>query len=69
MPRASSSFIGNQYIAFPSPQEQQEIVSYIEEQSTQIDAAIAQQQALIEKLKEYKASLINSAVTGKIKII
>jgi hypothetical protein len=29
---------------------------------------IACKQAEIEKLKEYKATLINSAVTGKIKI-
>ena len=35
---------------------------------TKIATAIACKQAEIEKLKEYKATLINSAVTGKIKI-
>lgn len=49
--------------------EQQEIVKYIEAKSAEIKSAkdlLCQQ---IDKLKEYKASLINSAVTGKIKVI
>jgi type I restriction enzyme S subunit len=37
-------------------------------QIQKIDQAIALQQQQIEKLKEYKTTLINSAVTGKIKI-
>jgi len=48
--------------------EQDEIVTYIETQSTKIDKSISLQQQQIVKLKEYKSSLINSAVTGKIKI-
>ncbi|MBF0230872.1 MAG: restriction endonuclease subunit S [Desulfamplus sp.] len=48
--------------------EQQSIVSHIENQSVKIDNAIDLQQKQIEKLKEYKTILINSAVTGKIKV-
>jgi type I restriction enzyme S subunit len=55
-------------IAYPTINEQIQIVTYIETQSTKIDKAIALQQKQIEKLKEYKATLIDSAVTGKIKV-
>jgi len=58
----------NMKIGFPSKSEQDEIVNHIEKESCKIDKAIALQQQLIEKLKEYKATLINSAVTGKIKV-
>lgn len=36
---------------------------------TKIDKAIALQEQMIDKLKEYKATFINSAVTGKIKVL
>jgi len=43
-------------------------VAYIEEQSAKIAKAISQQEKAIEKLKEYRTVLIDSAVTGKIKV-
>lgn len=52
----------------PPKSEQLEIINYIESQSAKIDKAISLQQTQIEKLKAYKATLIDSAVTGKIKI-
>ena len=55
-------------IPFPKIQEQTTIVAHIENLSAKIDQAISLQQTQIEKLKEYKASLIDSAVTGKIKV-
>ncbi|WP_257296739.1 hypothetical protein [Endozoicomonas sp. YOMI1] len=48
--------------------EQASIVAHIETESTKIDKAITVHQQQIERLKEYKATLINSAVTGKIKV-
>lgn len=48
--------------------EQAEILSYTKSQSSAYEKAIEIQQSQIEKLKEYKTTLINSAVTGKIKI-
>ena len=48
--------------------EQIQIVKYIENATAKIATAISLKQQEIEKLKEYKATLINSAVTGKIKI-
>ena len=55
-------------VPYPSKEEQTAIVSHIQTQSTKIDKAIALQEQMIDKLKEYKTTLINSAVTGKIKV-
>lgn len=52
----------------PPKEEQIKIVEYIENQTSKIDIAIELQQNYISKLKEYKASLIDSVVTGKVKV-
>jgi len=52
----------------PPLSEQKEIITYIETIKTKIATAISLKDQEIEKLKEYKASLINEVVTGKIKI-
>lgn len=48
--------------------EQREILCFIETVSGRQDKAIALFEQQISKLKEYKTTLINSAVTGKIKV-
>ena len=55
-------------IPVASKKEQTEILMFLEEHSKDFDRAIGLQQQQIQKLKEYKTTLINSAVTGKIKI-
>jgi len=55
-------------IILPTVEEQGQIVKFIEKQLNKIDEAMHLQQTQIEKLKEYKNTLINSAVTGKIKV-
>lgn len=57
-------------LKFPVPDvaEQKEIFNVIKKESLLIDKAINVQKEQIDKLKEYKATLINSAVTGKIKV-
>jgi type I restriction enzyme S subunit len=52
----------------PPINEQKAVSKFILNLNSKITTAIACKQAEIEKLKEYKATLINSAVTGKIKI-
>src|SRR5690606_35069481 len=52
----------------PPIQEQEQIVVYLDEVTGKIDQAIAQKQEQITKLKEYKQSLINEVVTGKVKV-
>jgi type I restriction enzyme S subunit len=55
-------------IPVPPKHEQNAILGHIETQSAKIELAIAIQQQQIDKLKEYKATLIDSAVTGKIRV-
>lgn len=52
-------------IAFVVPpyEEQVRIVNYLDSKCAKIDSIIEKQQAIIEKLKEYKLSVINEAVT------
>ncbi|EOL9150967.1 restriction endonuclease subunit S [Escherichia coli] len=66
--RVPSSFIQNFPTAIPGVTEQEKIVSKVKELFSQIDVVVASTVNQIEKLKEYKTTLINSAVTGKIKI-
>ncbi|MBN1839904.1 MAG: restriction endonuclease subunit S [Campylobacterales bacterium] len=60
---------GDILIPYPSYDEQLQIVEYIETQTTKINMAIELQQNYISKLKEYKATLIDSAVTGKVRVV
>jgi len=60
--------IKNFLIPLPPKSEQTEISEYIETTTTKFLNAITLKEKEIEKLKEYKATLINSAVTGKIKV-
>ena len=55
-------------IVMPSFQEQKEISCAIRNTEDKIFTAISLKEQEIEKLKEYKATLINSVVTGKIKV-
>ncbi len=60
--------LSNFIVCQPPLQNQNDIVYHIEQQSAKIDRAIALQEQKIEKLNELKATLIDSAVTGKIKV-
>ena len=53
----------NYYIPFPSFEVQNSIVNVLTEKLSQVDELIANQQGQIEKLKEYKQSVITEAVT------
>lgn len=52
----------------PPLEEQRTIVEFIEQAMLKQNAAMTLLEQQITKLKEYKATLINSAVTGKIKV-
>ncbi|MFM5523705.1 restriction endonuclease subunit S [Aeromonas jandaei] len=56
-------------IGFPSFEEQNRIIDYVQKESKNIDKALLLQEQQITLLKEYKTTLINSAVTGKIKVV
>jgi len=61
--------LASRFVAVPPHQEQRLIVNQIKTHSEKIDSGVAKIKTQIAKLKEYKASLIDSAVTGKIKIV
>ena len=55
-------------VVIPSIKEQIQILEKYRSDNERISIAISLKEQEIEKLKEYKATLINSAVTGKIKV-
>lgn len=55
-------------IGFPHREEQDAIVAYLDLESGKLNKAVDLLEQQISKLKEYKATLINSAVTGKVKV-
>ena len=68
MPRANSDFINNIYVQIPPLSEQQSIANYLDQKCSEIDELIFIKQQKIEKLKDYKKSLIFECVTGKRKV-
>lgn len=68
MPRASWDYIGNLPCPHLSLDEQRTIAQTLDIRLSKIDKLLAVNMELIGNLEEYKASLINSAVTGKIDV-
>ncbi|ENB4014332.1 restriction endonuclease subunit S [Campylobacter upsaliensis] len=68
MPRASWEFIGNLKIPLPPLHEQKEIAAFLDSKVAQIDSVIEKTKKQIELVKEYKNTLINEAVCGRINL-
>ena len=66
--RISPIFMKNIQLPIPSLSEQQAIADYLDQKCSEIDELISIKQQKIEKLKEYKKSLIFECVTGKRKV-
>jgi type I restriction enzyme S subunit len=62
------SHLGRMFLVLPPIEEQAQISSYCDEQYARLGEAISIKQDQIAALKEYKTSLINAAVTGKIRV-
>ena len=58
----------NFYVLLPSPNEQQQIATYLDIKCSKIDHIVATQKKKIAYLQELKQSLITNVVTGKIKV-
>mgnify|MGYP005761625389 CR=1 FL=1 len=61
--RVSANDILRRQVAFPASQQQKKIADFLEAKLSQVDELIANQEKQIEKLKEYKQSVITEAVT------
>jgi type I restriction enzyme S subunit len=60
--------VNNLVVLLPPISEQRAVVSFIDCETSKIDALITKVRAHIEKLKEYRTALISAAVTGKIDV-
>lgn len=65
IPHFTKDKLSSMPIPLPPLSEQQAIATYLESKCTDIDRLIAVKQQKIEKLKDYKKSVIYEAVTGK----
>jgi type I restriction enzyme S subunit len=61
--------IKNFTISFPQISEQKQIIKTLDKQTKEIDDLVQLEQRKIEKLKEYRQSLISEVITGKIKVV
>jgi type I restriction enzyme S subunit len=66
--RLNPSFIPNTKYPIPSSAEQERIAEYLNRVCGEFDALIVANNVTIEKLKEYRQSVIYEAVTGKVEI-
>jgi type I restriction enzyme S subunit len=66
--RVNPYIIYSSLIPLPPLSEQEQIVSYLDEKTSQIDKTIDIEKKKIELLKEYRQSLISNVVIGKIKV-
>lgn len=65
IPHFTKDKLGNVPVVVFTEENETEIVNYLDKKCFAIDSAIEKKQAIIEKLKEYKKSLIYEVVTGK----
>ena len=56
------------YLINPPEGEKEQIVTYLDNKCAEIDALVARQEQIIEKLKELKVSTIAHVVTGKVDV-
>ena len=68
LPSMTQKDLLNHKIVLPLLSEQRKIINFVDQQIAITNDGIQCYQKQIEKLKEYKITLIDSAVTGKIKI-
>ncbi|WMX35166.1 restriction endonuclease subunit S [Aeromonas caviae] len=57
------------FLPLPPKPEQQRIVTFIKNKLERIDSGVNHWEKQIESLKQYKTTLINSAITGKVKVV
>jgi type I restriction enzyme S subunit len=68
-PKLTRDRLSSVRVPIPPTAERNAIIDLIKRESLKFSKAITLKQEQITALKEYKTSLINAAVTGKIKVI
>ena len=59
MPRAGWDLVGNVPVPIPSVDEQRAIADYLDTKTAEIDSLIADKQAMVEKLQEFRKAFIS----------
>ena len=67
-PNINQQQIQDAYFVLPPFDEQNKIVDFLKKEHSRIDSLVLKQNQLIEKMKEYRSSIISHAVTGKINV-
>lgn len=68
VPSVRMPMLTNFVVCMPAFNEQQLIVDYLKNRTSQIDSLISLKQQKIAELKDYKKSIIYEYVTGKKKV-
>ena len=68
MKRISRTILGELKLPIPPIEEQQAIADYLDTKTAEIDSLITAKREMVDKLREYRKSLISEAVTGKFKV-
>ncbi|HIF9446715.1 TPA: restriction endonuclease subunit S [Photobacterium damselae] len=63
MPRANWDFIGNQSILLPPYDEQEEIASFLDSKTRELDRLIELKRTFVSKLKQQRISTISNVIT------
>jgi type I restriction enzyme S subunit len=66
--RVSQDFVANFPVPLPSPDEQDEILQFIERETSRFRTAIAVAEREISLIREYRTRLIADVVTGKLDV-
>ena len=67
-PNIGMGVVENIRLIIPPLNEQQQIVDYLDQETTKIDTLIEKENQRIDLLKEYRQSLISEVVTGKVDV-
>lgn len=67
-PNINKDIVKSLKLSLPSQSTQEEIIAYLDKKVVGYDKAIKCVEQSIEKLKEFKSSLISNVVTGKVKV-
>jgi type I restriction enzyme, S subunit len=68
-PNLNTTIISNLFVPRPPLHEQKEIAGYLDHQTKRLSDLATKIETAIARLQEYRAALISSVVTGKVKII
>lgn len=64
----SQELLKSLHVLLPSLEEQKELAKFLDTQVEKMNSAILEIESAVQKLKEYRQSLISEAVTGKIDV-